>query len=715
MTPSTNLMYYHLLLQEKYSNKNAQDRQRVSVESSRASFSSSSRSSSFSSLDCNRATQLEPASFDRMIFPETPLMDPAMSQQNSSAQFSRKSLDLRDLVKDSIYKEVQGLSIKPKTTEEAAVPSSKYRDSPRLQAKSSDASFGSATNKKQSTSADVKESLRVLAKLQEAPRYQHEPRELFRSSSYHSKEGSSFSISKDAPRFSYDGREINRTRFDPHDGSNSTLKLKDLPRLSLDSREGSVRSLNADSKSNFFLKSMQKDSGVFDVDVHSQQQTAGNQARPPSVVAKLMGLETLPDSISSSETNMGSSRSYPDEEFVNNIFGSFEKTDPRKPIELSSSSKSSWKEPSSPRWRNSDGSMKPMPRSPIEPAPWKQIDGTRVSQRHASRSTRGPAKGATTFPSVYSEIEKRLNDLEFTQSGKDLRALKQILEAMQAKGLLETPKEGHGSNFTSHKDHEQRISSTRSVDDRKPEADQFLPSTRRKTVSPQNYDSPIVIMKPAKLVGRSGIPASSVISLDGISGLPKFRGGESVDNRKGLGSGRTSKDVIVKSNQRDNAPNSINIKSDRTLKTTQSSTRSQPLAKEGNAGWGKNTGSISPRMQQKKLELEKRSRPPTSPDSSKSKRLTNKQQAESNSPGGRRRPKTPNPQLSDDQMSEASVESRNLSNEDSAQSIEISADVISSEKSRGISSIQSSSTRPSEFKVGTFQYRLANLFCLFIC
>ncbi|KAG8388770.1 hypothetical protein BUALT_Bualt02G0159800 [Buddleja alternifolia] len=596
---------------EKYSHKTTQDKRRVSNESSRASFSSSSRSSSFSSLDCNRATQLEPASFDRMIFPETPSRDPSMTPQSSSStQFNRQSLDLRDLVKDSMYREVQGLSVKAKTVEEA-----KYRDSPRLQSKISDGKF------------------------QEVPRYNNEPRQLLRSSSYNSKEGSSFSISKVAPRFSYDGREINRTSFDD---SKSSLKLKDLPRLSLDSREGSMRNLNTDSK---FVKSM--------------QQIHGNQARPPSVVAKLMGLETLPDS------NVGSSRSYQDEDFVN-ISSSFEKTDAKRPIQVPSSLKNSCKEPSSPRF----SSVKPMSKFPIEPAPWKQIDGMRGSQKLASRSTRSPAKGTTptSFPSVYSEIEKRLKDLEFMQSGKDLRALKQILEAMQAKGLLETQKEGQGSNFTSQRDHEQIfMSSSRSIDNRKPQTNQVVAFSKRRAGS--NYESPIVIMKPAKLVEKSGIPAASVISLDGFSGLPKLRDSEFVDNRKSLSSGRAAKDPTV---------NSVNMKNERTLKTTQTSTKSQQLARDANAGPMKSPASISPRMQQKKLDMEKRSRPPTPPDSSKSKRQPNKQQAESNSPGGRRRPKHTSLQQSNDQLSEISVES----NENTQRGSEI-AEVTSSERSPG--------------------------------
>ncbi|KAL0357350.1 UNVERIFIED_CONTAM: protein LONGIFOLIA 2 [Sesamum calycinum] len=681
---------------ETYSHKSMQDRQRVSTESSRASFSSSSRSSSFSSLDCNRATtQLEPASFDRVIFPENPPRDPAMNQQNTSPQFTRQTVDLRDLVKDSIYREVQGVTIKAKTVEEAAVP---YRDSPRLQSKASHGSCGSGLDKKQSTAADLRESLRALAKLQEAPRYRNEPRELMRSSSYHSKDGSSFFISKDAPRFSYDGREMNRTTFDSRDGSNSALKLKDLPRLSLDSREGSMRSVNADSKSN--LKSMPKGSGAFDGKLQSQQQTPGNPARPPSVVAKLMGLETLPDSFPSSDANMGSTRSYPDADFV-------ERRDPSKIIQISSSSKNSLKEPSSPHLRNSDSSMKPMSRFPIEPAPWKQIDGSRGSQKPTSRSTRGPSKAPTAFPSVYSEIEKRLKDIEFTQSGKDLRALKQILEAMQAKGLLENPKEGQGSNFTSHKGRDQNIlTSRKSVDDQKPQTDEVLSSSKRKTGSARTYESPIVIMKPAKLVEKSRLPAASVISLDGLSRLPKIWSSESTDNSKVQSSVMTSKVLRFKSSQRDNVLNPANTKNDKTLKTTQTSSRPQHLAKEGNAGSGKSSGSIIPRIQQKKLESERRSRPPTPPDSSKSKRPSNKPQGESNSPGGRRRPKYTNYQQSEDQLGEFSVESRNLSshdNEDSAQINETvllgssNAEVTSSERSPGTSSIQSPSTKTSEF------------------
>ncbi|KAL8457627.1 hypothetical protein ACS0TY_035480 [Phlomoides rotata] len=595
---------------EKYSHKNIQEKQRISTESSRASFSSLSPSSSFSSLDCNRAPQLEPASFDRIIFPETPSKDPTMSLQGLSPHFSKQSRDLRDLVKDSMYRE-HGFPGKPKTADRSADPVTRRRDS------HSENTDGSS----------------VLAKLQESPWYHNEPRTLLRSSSYHSKDGSSFPTSRDAPRFSYDGREVNRAPFDARNASKHTLKLKDLPRLSLDSKAGSMRSLH-ESYDNL-------------------QQTP---ARPPSVVAKLMGLTALPDSVSSHDTNSVSTRSYADKDFVT-ISRSFAERDATS-VQQSSSSKKSWKEPSSPRWRSPDSSMKPMSRFPIEPAPWKHIDG----RKPIYRTKRAPAKAETTFPSVYSEIEKRLKDLEFTQSAKDLRALKQILETMQSKGFLQTENEVVGLDFTSENHLKEKYLNSkheaRSADHRKPHSERVLVSTKRRTVVERHIESPIVIMKPAKVVMKSVIP------VDGLSGVP-----------------RTARDVSSKHSVRDNAVNSANMKNERPLKTTQTSRRPQQLAKDENVGPGKTSGTISPRLQQKKIELEKRSRPPTPPDSSKSRRQPSKPQIESNSPGGRRRSRHPNIQESGDKLSEVNVESRNMNFHENENSV--------SEKSNGSSSCQS--------------------------
>ncbi|XP_006345115.1 protein LONGIFOLIA 2 [Solanum tuberosum] len=640
---------------ESHTNKTVQDKQRLSTESSRPSFSSSSRSSSFSSLDCNKTSQQEPLAFDRLSFAETPSREPATGQPNASPQFGRQSLDIRDVVKDSMNREAQRFSAGPAVKEEVTESMSKPGDSPRpvQTLKNFDGAYDSGPNGKQNLSVDLKESLRVLAKLREAPWYSSEHRELTRSLSYHSKDTSTLSVSKDAPRFSYDGRETNHVPFEQRDISKSTLKLKELPRLSLDSRVSPVRSLNSEPKSNFSSKSMQKDSGNTNAKSPTMQQTSGIPARPPSVVAKLMGLDTLPGAMSSTDSKMGLSTSSQVEEPVS-FPRSSEVSDPYKPIRTSNTSKNLWKEPTSPKWRNPDMAMKPISRFPIEPAPWKQPDRTRVYEKPISRTTKTPVKPAHPFPSVYSEIEKRWKDLEFTHSGKDLRALKQILEAMQAKGLLETEKEEQDSNFTGQKEHHQKIASpaqsAKLANQRMRQTDQVTAPTKRGINSSRNFESPIVIMKPAKLMEKSDIPSSSMIPL---------HGGDSV-SRKGNAMSRAAKEHQPRTSYGSSPVNPNETR--RTSKPPQISTRSQQLPKEIISGSIKSSGSISPRLQQNKLELEKRSRPPTPPsDSNRSRRQSNKQHTEASSPGGRRRPRISNIQQHDEHVSEISSESRNLS------------------------------------------------------
>nr|GLL22112.1 protein LONGIFOLIA 2-like isoform X2 [Ipomoea trifida] len=658
--------------------KNVQEKQRLSTESSRPSFSSSSRSSSFSSLDCNRTVQPEPLAFDRVIFPETPSRDQTMNQIKTS-QYGRQSLDIRDVVKDSMNRESQ---VKSRLREEVAESITKHRDSPRPMQLSQtfDGNYGAGLYAKQNTPVDLKESLRVLAKLREAPWYYNEPRQLSRSSSYHSKDGS-ITISKDAPRFSYDGKETRHLSFESRDVSKSALKQ--LPRLSLDSsRETSVQSFHSESKSNFCTKSSQQDARYANVKSVSLQQTSGTQARPPSVVAKLMGLETLPDSSTPSDGNMRSTKNCQVDDPLP-LSRSSEVSDQCKHIQMSGSTRNLWKDPTSPRWRNPDSAMKPTSRFPIEPAPWRHFDKTRASEKQTSRNTKTPAKLPNSFPSVYSEIEKRLKDLEFTESGKDLRALKQILEAMQVKGLLETQKV-QDSKFSGQKEHQQKYASplqtAKLTHQRMRQSDQVTASTSRGSNSLRQFESPIVIMKPAKLMEESGIPPSSVIPLDGSSCPSKHQGAEGFRGRKGAVATATAKDQTPKASQRVNIINSSDSRTNnRTSKSSQASARS----KESTSGSLKTSGSISPRLQQKKLELEKRSRPPTPPsDSNRSRKQANKQPMESNSPGGRRRPKISTIQPNDDQLSEneISVRSNGSVISESKEDIEVTSSLVSFEK-----------------------------------
>ncbi|VFQ87503.1 unnamed protein product [Cuscuta campestris] len=582
--PSSNYHQRPTAAESNQTHKNVMEKQRFSTESSRPSFSSSSRSSSFSSLDCNRTAQPESAAFDRAVFPETPSRDPK-NQLKTSQQYGRQILDIRDVVKESMNREA--LNMKATLREKVAESMVKL-------------------NKDSPTPLDLKESLRVLAKLREAPWHYGEPRQLSRSPS----------ISKDAPRYSYDGKETRQLSFDSRDISKSILKQP--PRLSLDGRESPTQSFHSDSKSSFSSK--------------SSRQTP---ARPPSVVAKLMGLDTLPDS--------------------SNIC----QFDDPNPLSLSSEVTDQCHNhiQTSPSWRNPSSGLKPISRFPVEPAPWKQADKTQrcPEKLTSSNNIDAPAKLPSSFPSVYSEIENRLNDLEFTDSGKDLRALKQILEAMQAKGLLENQNVQEDSKLSGQ--NEQRIRGSNSL---------------------RSFESPIVIMKPAKLMEQSRIPFDSRGSSSCSS--KGFRG------RKGavtMETSQTTKNQNLRAFQKVNAVNTLDSKTNsRCSKSTQASVRSKEST--ATSGSFKTPGPISPRLQQRRIDLEKRSKPPTPPsDPNRLRKQINKQAGESNSPGGRRRSKNSSIQQNDDRLSEneISIQSNGSVISDAKEDLEVTSSLASFEKS----------------------------------
>ncbi|ESW10354.1 hypothetical protein PHAVU_009G202300 [Phaseolus vulgaris] len=645
-------------------NKGVNERQRISTESSRASFSSCS--SSVSSLDCKAEAD---APFDRILFPETPSRDAVMNQPTISSHFGCNSLDLRDVVKDSMYREARGLSVKTTGKEESAINAMKHRDSPRPMQlpKFVDGSYRVGIDGKQSVPIDLKESIRVLAKLREAPWYYAETKELPRSS-HEVKDGPWHSISKDASWFAYEGKEISRLSFESRDTIKSMPKLKELPRLSLDSKEGSFRPYSSDSATHP-SRNVYTGTSTSNDKFPTLQQPSTIPSRPPGVVAKLMGLEALPDSALAGDTQHCSTETYSAQD--NGQFPRSSKKGPTRPLRVSHSPKISLKDPTSPRRKNPDLVMKPISSSrfPIEPAPWKQQDGNRSSQKLNLRGVKAPARAPDSFPSVYSEIEKRLKDLEFKQSGRDLRALKQILEAMQEKGLLESRKEEQAPNAVgSQSDYEPKATSqdqnTGSVRQQNTQRNNFLSSTLKGSESARAFESPIVIMKPAKLVEKTAIPASSVIPIGGLSVSHKHQnGGVYVDNKTSTSATRVAKDQSPRNIHRDASASSIDKKANgsKTTRSAQSQSRSQQHLKESSQSSVKHSGTVSPRLQQKKLELEKRSRPPAPPsDFTKHGRQSGKKAAESGSPGGKQRPKTLNSRHSDEQLSEISNESRSL-------------------------------------------------------
>ncbi|KAF8114323.1 hypothetical protein N665_0039s0087 [Sinapis alba] len=471
---------------------------RASTKSSRVSFSSSCSSSSPLSSELNRETQPEISAYDRVIFQESPVM----------SQGSGLGLDLRDVVRDSMYREARGIY---------EVSRHKRRDdSPRP--------YGL----KQSTPVDFNESCKALAKLKTSQYYYNE----------------------------VDLKDASRYYVDSHKNSKSKKKVKESPKLSLDSRDH----VGLKSGNNKLVL------------VESFGRSSSMNKRPPSVVAKLMGLETLPGSpLGRDKLNMFDHHSDPfSRSLRENSMNRAIRFSPSSPRSLGKDLTSS---SSSPRWRSSEFVMKPLSslRFPIEPAPWKQSD-------------RKQKQACSPVKALLPSMEGRLKDLEFKNSGKDLRAINEILEAMQTKSVKQP-----------------ECSNSRGLQK------QVMPSTMR---------GPIVIMKPARLVERSGIPSSSLIPIHSLSGLSATCREEESANVK---RNSTSKKVA-----KDNKSSSRNV-------------RSSQVSREVTT---KNAGPASPRLHHmKKHENDKRSRPPTTQsDSSRSRRQTNRQLEESaTSPGGRRR------------------------------------------------------------------------------
>lgn len=617
----------------------AKEKQRTSSESSRTSFSSSSCSSTFSSLDCNKITQLEPSSLTQTICPETPSQDLPINQ---SKQLGRRSLDIRDVVKDSINREAHGLSVNT-ANRETAGHTMKHIDSPRpLQ-------LPFKTPKPRVS--NLNESSRALAKLREAPRYSNEPKDC------------RLLAPKDAPRFSYDGRESR---------DKSTTKFKELPRLSLDSRVRSMRGPSSENKSNFLMGNQMEN--AYTRRALNQQEEPGSYKRPSSVVAKLMGLDALPNSTLTNEGDTGLCKPCPDQN-LEPISKSSSTANEIYQNRISGSPRNFQQGAISPNMRQADSAMKLSSNSrfPIEPAPWKQSDGSRGSQKPTLKQMESPTKSTNSSPSVYGEIEKRLAELEFKKSGKDLRALKQILEAMhKTKEMLETQQDqssvspsltcNSSPSFRSP-DQSSKLADRRYLQSKPP-----ISSTIKQTSSLKTSGSPIVIMKPAKFVRKSSNPAPSTIPIEGLPGLRKLRTGDLADKRENLVDKQTFKDRIPRDNIRGSSNQShCSIEknfSPRNLRTPQSSKVSQQMTVESPTSSGRSSGALSPRPQRKQLALEKQPRPATpSTDSSRAVRQVNRHLVESNSRGRKNRTSSPNLQGCDDQLSGISSNAKYLSHQ----------------------------------------------------
>ncbi|CAJ2665805.1 unnamed protein product [Trifolium pratense] len=388
----------------------------------------------------------------------------------------------------------------------------------------------------------------------------------------------------DSPRLSYDGRDIQSTL-------KSATKHKELPRLSLDSKERSVKSFNEGAKNRNLLKGPQRVCGGSNTMV-KQMEEPDTSKRPSSVVAKLMGLEAFPDW---SEETCDICYTDKDETFAGSRMSDEYKQ--QKDSEFSRTIKGTTLLQS-----RRDGSI-------TNVTPYSQLQASKSSNRSLS---------------VYGEIEKRMADLEFKKSGKDLRALKQILEAMHRyKESLDTT-----SDQASNSPYDNRSNSSVSENLQSPRTRQKNPTsvTVERLNSTQGSKSPIVIVKPTKVARKTNNSStemsinvkplgSKVSRSDPTNGMLADKLGR--QTAKGSPAIKHVKDPISPPFRSVDKSNKM-----RTSKLMQSSKVPQVIIGENN----------SPRLQ-KKFGLERRS-PPSSPSSdiSSNRRQQNRQSMELSSP-----------------------------------------------------------------------------------
>ncbi|WOK99678.1 protein LONGIFOLIA 1 [Canna indica] len=700
----------HIVLERSLS-KSINDNQIISVESPRTSFSSSS-CSSFSSLDCNKSAQEENLSIERNFYTERSTKGssklknhdvnaksthnvPQGDPNNLPTPCDCRSLDFKNVVKDSIYKDAHALSLRTSLKEDMKNYVLKHKDSPRpIQlSRSMDISHTPGVNGKSKLYTDLDEPIRVLVKLNQAPQYFSEANEPPRRS-YEAKDTSLYSVSKETPRFSYDGRHL-RPSLDSRENSKISSKLRELPRLSLDSKECSLRNPDIDPKSNTALKEFER--STINRGCHmalEYQQELGSSKRPPSVVAKLMGLEAMPslsqDQVFLEDANCNKSfdtfNSQKDKNFPLKKAITAEE---RKEDEFSFSQKCYIKDAVTPQHKRPHSVMKNVSNSwvPIEPAPWRHQNKIHIPENTTFGFPEHQVKRQAE--SVYSEIEKRLKDLEFQQSNKDLRALKHILDAMHAKGLLDTEKgEDQLSRTSFHNTSPGRGQKLGPIHAQTTIVSHPTLMKGDKNQSP--FESPIVIMKPARSFNRLDMPPSSVVPLENLPDLQKLCTSDPIDRKKASLNIKLQKDQTPKVISGD--PNCQHLSADRKCrkeensiqrnrtKMSEVSPRPQVAPREDDGSLVKTSHSLGPKLQQKKLETEKRSRfprPSSQSNHTPPKQPANRSSSESVSPRVRLRRKSAQAQQNDDQLSDTSSGTRSLNHQSDQTSLRSDDNVIS--------------------------------------
>ncbi|KAJ0974064.1 hypothetical protein J5N97_016029 [Dioscorea zingiberensis] len=197
--------------------------------------------------------------------------------------------------------------------------------------------------------------------------------------------------------------------FDFKEGLRTSWKLREAPRLSLDSRAV------VDAKGKLRPRDIRTTPATNAADEDNDR-----QRRSPSVIVRLMGLETLPggEPAKNAELRRSSSESRVPRDLSH--WGVFHTDPSNAPEEMYRS-----RAPDLGEYRKPDA----IPRNAIPSIQKKSFFEARDYF---------PEPKSGGCGSLYGEIEKRLRMRGIDEPAKDLETLKQILEALQLKGLLHT-------------------------------------------------------------------------------------------------------------------------------------------------------------------------------------------------------------------------------------------------------------------------------------
>ncbi|KAG8063009.1 hypothetical protein GUJ93_ZPchr0003g18036 [Zizania palustris] len=340
------------------------------------------------------------------------------------------------------------------------------------------------------------------------------------------------------PRFSCDDRQLLRPD-EGRDSKKALASLKELPRLSLDSRKESMNPRPRLTKSCGYART---DDNLLDV---LRCQESPSHQRASSVIAKLMGLEGgAPDIHEPARSPRPVHDTQNDRQ--SHCHRSKNKNQDHR-VQLRSSQSPALKTNPSPR--------KFLP----EAAPWRQNEAG-VAAGHE-------AEVKPTRASIYSDIQRRLRGLELSECNKDLRALR-ILATLHKK---DSPIQSDNSN---------------------PELIAIQKASSERITGSEKFQSPIVIMKPARCITKPDASHTMVAPLPGPKGIRKLRHEDRSFTRKNQNSvGKMIHPPDENAHSNEEEPVSC--------------ARSPRLS-----------SSLSPRLAQKKADSERRSRPlvlPVSP------------------------------------------------------------------------------------------------------